>query len=423
MMSVKKTLDGLDVVARKVNGFLQTKEVNKIIQIGTSAFTAAATFLEKPTWWNAGRAVFTMAKTYIDENQEWTDTYFEDRGWTRFLSSEFTNIIILAVSHLPSITAKTNEKTMNVKIVKIADDVEIGWLQSTRLAMPVEHLYVDERNEEKAHGIVKDLLWKLFAGKPIVMKSNKKLALLKNQDSVSFEFDDIFESQSSQKASEYSAYLKRCIDAGVNRSVMLYGPPGTGKSTLARTLINTLGMRSLRIRIEDAVGIDGSTIAAAVDLFEPGAIILDDFDRAYSQVALLETLEFFQRHVKLVVATVNNRDNLDEAIQRPGRFDELVEIDRMDETVVKHVLGEYVDGFDIVKEWPIAFILEYTKRRRFQTAEEAATSTKELAFRVARLNRYRPRDDVDRIVSSKETLTEESLIALKRMLDNEEGDV
>jgi hypothetical protein len=65
----------------------------------------------------------------------------------------------------------------------------------------------------------------------------------------------------------------------------------------------------------------------------------------------------------------------------------------MDEKVIKHMLGDYVDGYEDVKDWPIAFIQEYKQRRRFMGTEEAANSMTELAKRVKRLDKYR--DDSD----------------------------
>jgi hypothetical protein len=58
----------------------------------------------------------------------------------------------------------------------------------------------------------------------------------------------------------------------------------------------------------------------------------------------------------------------------------------MDENVVKYVLGDFVDGYEFVKSWPIAFIHEYVKRRTFMSLEEAQTSMTELANRVKKMS-------------------------------------
>jgi len=154
-----------------------------------------------------------------------------------------------------------------------------------------------------------------------------------------------------------------------------------------------MGFRSFRIRIADLGQLDNSTLFEALNIFQPDSVILDDFDRTHHQAQLLETLEYFQEKVKLVIVTVNNRRKLDDALQRPGRIDEIELIDKMDEEVVRHVLGKYVDGFDLVRDWPIAFINEYVIRRTYLSSEEAAASVKELAKRVKALEKYRDEDD------------------------------
>jgi hypothetical protein len=153
-------------------------------------------------------------------------------------------------------------------------------------------------------------------------------------------------------------------------------------------------MKSFRIRVEDISHIDTTSVYEAINIFEPDAVILDDFDRASSQSSLLETLEYFQRHVKLVIATVNNKKRLDDAILRPGRFDELVNVKTLDDDAINAVLGnEYKDSFELVKTWPIAFIQEYVKRRRFMNPVEAESSVKELAHRVKQLASYDEEDE------------------------------
>jgi SpoVK/Ycf46/Vps4 family AAA+-type ATPase len=124
-------------------------------------------------------------------------------------------------------------------------------------------------------------------------------------------------------------------------------------------------------------------------------------------------LEFFEKKVKLVLATVNDRSELDEAILRPGRFDELVEIDRMDEEVVKHVLGEYVDSFDTVKNWPISFVNEFVVRCKFMDQKGAADSVVELANRVKRLDVYKDTSDIERLFDSQAKST--------RLVDNKKS--
>ncbi len=160
----------------------------------------------------------------------------------------------------------------------------------------------------------------------------------------------------------------------------------TGKSTIARTLCENLKLRSLRVRVEDVGSLGSGPVVEMMNIFNPDVVIFDDLDRAISQVALLETLENLHKRVPFVFATVNHIENLQQALIRPGRFDELIEIKTLDEAAVRKALGEEcMDSFEVVKDWPIAFINEYVLRRKVLGKEKALTALDELRGRVDRL--------------------------------------
>jgi len=54
-----------------------------------------------------------------------------------------------------------------------------------------------------------------------------------------------------------------------------------------------------------------------------------------------------------------------------------------------------------VKDWPIAFIQEYVKRRKFMTQSEAEESIRELAMRVKRLDKYEEDDGTMKVLNKK----------------------
>lgn len=374
----------------EIKNTLNVAKVKKAFRLGSDIFSAFQPFMEKPTWWNAGRAGIAVGKVLVDDVEVWSENFFDGDEWTEPYSRDFNLTILQVLAKYPFSTLKTAEENSFIRLIDL-DGAKVGWTYHSKLNT-VDHIYVETDKLQQARDLIKRLLWEQFQGKPLVMRHNRRNVLSTDEPRVVFEIDDAFHPLPSEKATEYAKYLRRCLDADVPRSVMLYGPPGTGKSTMARTLVENLDLRSFRIRVEDVSGLENSTLFEAITIFEPEAVILDDFDRAHAQAALLETLEFFQRHVKLVVATVNDKNNLDEALLRPGRFDELVLVDQMDEAVVRMMLGEYADGINDVRDWPIAFIQEYCKRRRFMDTSEAASSMAELAKRVKRLDRYR---DVD----------------------------
>ncbi len=368
-----------------IKQLLSNSELKRIANFGVVALEAFGPYVDKPTILNGGRAFFRLAQNVIDQAEIWPDEYFEERGWVKPFSNMFTFMILRMLVGQTHTVIKTANEDSFIKLVEHAG-VKYGWVFDKK-GKSVREIYVEEHNVEKAQASIKKMFWEAYGNQSLVMRRNNVLNI-DDSSGIVFEIDDAFNPLPSKMATEHSAYLKRCLDAGVRRSILLFGPPGTGKSTMARTLVKNLGLKSVRIRVEDIEQLNQTHLSETINMFEPDAIILDDFDRARAQASLLETLEFFRRHVKLVIASANNKHDLDEAILRPGRFDELILVNEMDEAVVKNILGEYVDGFDDVKSWPVAFIEEYVKRRMFLDKSQAINSMRELAHRVARLNRY-----------------------------------
>lgn len=372
---------------KELERYLSVGSVKRMFSLGSELFGAVTPFLDNPTWWTAGASIFSMGKVLVDDVEVWSEDYFSGDDWIQPYNANFNQTLVQVLQKYPFERFKTTTENNYIRICTLPNGVKFGWTYfgSTQ---QVDHVYVDSRRVEEAKTFIKKILWEQYEGKSLVMRKNTKVVFTGDDARILFEIDDAFESMLSKTATDYSAYLKKPLDAGVSRSVMFYGPPGTGKSTLARTIVELMGLRSFRIRIGDLGGLDNSTLFEAINIFEPDAVILDDFDRAQGQEQLLETLEFFQQKVKLVITTVNNRSELDDALMRPGRIDELILIDKMDDEVVKHVLGEHVDAFDVVKNWPIAFIVEFVKRRQFMSKEEAVKSVKELASRVNEMSHY-----------------------------------
>lgn len=383
---------------QEVRDFANRPQVKRMLSLGVEMFNAVQPVIDKPSWWTVGRSIASVSKVLVTGMEVDADAFFGTDDWTLPFSNDFSTTILKVLHKMPHKVMKTSEEGIQIRTVELGNGVMAGWSHNTKFNSAY-HVYVQTERLAEARKLIKDMLWKQFSGDSLVMRMNHRgFGASRDEARVIFEVDDTFLTLPSENSVKYTAYLNRCLEAGVSRSLMLYGPPGTGKSTLARTLVKDLSLRSFRVRIEDVSSFDSGTLFEAIQIFEPDAVILDDLDRARGQASLLEVLEFFQNRVKLVVATVNDRDELDEALLRPGRFDELVEVDRMDEGVVKHVLGErFADGFETVKAWPIAFIHEYVKRRRFMTEAEAATATVELADRVRRLQSYRAEDDLSRM--------------------------
>jgi len=402
----------------KFRDFFNVASVKRLFRMGTEIINAAQPFIQKQNMMTAIQSAALIGRVIVDDMEVWPDDYFDDK-WENPYPLDFNKMILAALQKKPYKSIKTSDDAVTIRILQLDKerDVKIGYVFNSRSNF-VDRLCVEVDKYDIARELIKKELWSMLKDENIVLRRINN----KNSDydncNVDLEIDDAFNPMPSKKAEEYSAYLKKCIDADVSRSVLLYGPPGTGKSTLARTIISSLGLRSFRIRVEDIANISPSTIFEALGIFEPDAVIIDDFDRLGDQASMLEALEHFQRHTKLVIATVNNKNRLDNAILRPGRFDELIHIKQMDGDVVRNVLGtDHADSFDTVKDWPIAFIQEYVKRCRFMTSEEAENSTKELAQRVKGMFDSED-DDISKVIDKLESKNNsEEISALSALMN------
>ena len=114
-----------------------------------------------------------------------------------------------------------------------------------------------------------------------------------------------------------------------------------------RWLTRRLGVTSVRIDLAvlsrfHGSGSDAQIVASletVLKLLRPEAMILDDLDRVEVGGPLLGFLELAVRTCRLVLASANCPDRMIGAALRPGRFDEVVRVDRLDPDVLRGLLG------------------------------------------------------------------------------------
>jgi hypothetical protein len=313
--------------------------------------------------------------------------------WTFLWDSDITQIMSEILDKFPSRTLKTTLSGTFVRQYDLPDGSIVGsYFKSGYLG----HSFIANSPDiEASKEIILSEFWKIFQDKSFVLShsdvavgngpENRKLVITYDEDRCSL---------SSEPARQQIRHLQRFLDAGIHRSILYYGPPGTGKSTLIRNVVKTLGVRSMRISIDELESIQKYYFKFFVMALKPDCIIIDDVDRLSVHDSMLDILEFLKDNVKFFVCSANKLSSIDAALLRPGRFDELVPIVKLDDAVILSLLGdEFKDSFEQVKDWPIAYIEEFKIRSRFMDKEEAQSSINELRARVKKLKGYY--DEVD----------------------------
>lgn len=193
--------------------------------------------------------------------------------------------------------------------------------------------------------------------------------------------------------------LDELVDAflkiGEPRSYLIYGEPGTGKSTAIKKLANRDKLKSIRIPIKEIYqphldlynpyDPDALKLEMLIALTKPDVLILDDIDRLTKkeQTIMLDFLEDIRDHVKLFIASANHVENLDPAIRRVERFDEIFEVPKLSQDIIEQILGPKEKKMaNKMSEWPIAYIVDYTKRVNAHGSKKARKQIDDLQSRV-----------------------------------------
>lgn len=239
--------------------------------------------------------------------------------------------------------------------------------------------FLEDKNKERCLDIIGERFWKELGTDNVVAQKHEKKFQISHDDLASDTLPSSF-------ADEYAETVKRFIDfeeGPIHRALLFYGTPGTGKSTILRKISENLGLRTLRISFEDLGNDMTSLLMPSIQLLKPEILIMDDIDRGNTQ-SLIHLLEEFKKHVKVILASANYPELMDEAVLRPGRFDDAISVELLDLAVINKLVGENVpkDHRKVLQALPIVYVNEFNNIRKVLGDEEAFSSIQSLANRV-----------------------------------------
>lgn len=164
------------------------------------------------------------------------------------------------------------------------------------------------------------------------------------------------------------------LGAKIPKGCLLVGPPGTGKTLIAKAVAGEAGVPFFSCAasefVELFVGVGASRVR---DLFDkakqkaPCIVFVDEIDAVGRQRGagmgggndereqtinqLLGEMDGFEGNSGVIVIAATNRpDVLDPALQRPGRFDRQVQIDRPDVSGRREILKVHARGKKIAQD-------------------------------------------------------------------------
>lgn len=188
----------------------------------------------------------------------------------------------------------------------------------------------------------------------------------------------------SRAGTELVEKLKKYQEMGKGRTLMMYGPPGTGKTTIAHLIMRQCGKISISVKNMSSFDNASKYWTYLKDL-QAEVVVFNDLDRVGCLDSLLDHFEILKRKGIIVVATVNKINNLDSALLRPGRFDKIVMIDKLEEELVLKLVDGDVELFDLCKSFSAASIEEMMVRVRVEGKDEAIKDLKDIQARDKRV--------------------------------------
>ncbi len=158
-------------------------------------------------------------------------------------------------------------------------------------------------------------------------------------------FEDPIAKETDKQLREFVSYHISNLNKNRSRCYLFIGPPGTGKTTFAQHVAEKLSNQILKITADAFLDMRCEYFDFLMQNLKPDTLIIDDIDRCLYSYKLLSVMENIPRQYKwlTVMLTGNKLTDLDPALVRPSRIDDVIEFDLPNERERIELLKLYMD--------------------------------------------------------------------------------
>jgi len=359
----------------------------KAIKVGSDLAEIVVHLPAKPGPLAVAVAGSRVVNTLLDLQEEKQPERYFGKGWDHLRNVGSLGDYLLSVCISSGIAEEIQEASSDrgTVIVAEANGFRYGWIKYESWTSG-PWTVKDTDATEALHNLGR-LVWE-FLGPNVKVIQKPLVGVIIVQDSL----------KDTLPSPDGEALHKRLADFnehGFNRSALLLGEPGTGKSHIMRYVCKLAGGLSLRFPAREIGDMDD--VATPIAMLCPNAVLVDDLDRCKNPEAILTQIEDMKESTQMLLCSINDVTDLDPAVLRVGRFDEFVEIESLDMSVRRDLIGADIPP-EIVKQLldlPIAAIEDFRKRRVVLGDKQAIIEVAELVERTEMIRELAYGDDED----------------------------